>query len=219
MAQSGIKPHQEPDELLPFERLLTEISTLFINLPADQIDNEIKAAQRRICELLDIDRSTLWITSQDDPGTLLLTHIHQPPGIPSPPERMSTKDFFPWTAQKVLGGETLAISKMTELPAEADRDRENYRLYGTKSGVVDSVISRKRASIWFVGLRRYTGGKRLAEEGRATVSAGRADIRQCARPEARGSGPLRKRVQAPRTIGGNQAAEASIRAGEHLSPG
>jgi formate hydrogenlyase transcriptional activator len=136
MVQSGIKPHQEPHELLPFERLLAEISTLFINLPADQIDNEIKAAQSRICELLEIDRSTLWITSQDDPGTLLLTHIHQPPGIPSPPERMSAKDFFPWTAQKVLGGETLALSKMSELPAEAGRDRENYRLYGTKSTVL-----------------------------------------------------------------------------------
>ncbi len=136
MVQSGIKPHQEPHELLPFERLLAEISTLFINLPADHIDNEIKAAQRRICELLDIDRSTLWITSQDDPGTLLLTHIHQPPGIPSPPERMSAKDFFAWTAQKVLGGETLALSKMSELPAEAGRDRESYSLYGTKSTVL-----------------------------------------------------------------------------------
>ena len=135
MAQSEIKPHQEPRELLPFERLLTEISTLFINLPADQIDNEIVAAQRRICELLDIDRSTLWITSDIDPGVLLLTHIHQPPEIPSPPERMSTRDFFPWTAQRVLGGETLAVSKMTELPAEAELDRANFGRYGTKSGV------------------------------------------------------------------------------------
>jgi formate hydrogenlyase transcriptional activator len=135
MAQSGIKPQEELDELLAFERLLTEISTLFINLPTDKIDNEIVAAQRRICELLDIDRSTLWIASEDDPEILLLTHIHQPPEIPSPPERMSTKDFFPWTAKKVMGGETLSISKMTELPAEADRDREEFGLYGTKSGV------------------------------------------------------------------------------------
>jgi len=135
MPKSGIEPHKVFVELLPIERLLTEISTLFINLPADKIDNEIVAAQRRICELLDIDRSTLWTTSEVDPGVLLLTHIHQPPGIPSPPERMSTKNFFPWTAQKVLGGETLAISKMTELPAKAGRDRESFSLYGTKSGV------------------------------------------------------------------------------------
>jgi signal transduction histidine kinase len=136
MVQSGIKPHVELHELLPFERILAEISTFFINLSADQIDNEIDAAQSRICELLDLDRSTLWLTSEDDPGTLLLAHIHQPPKIPSTPERMSAKDFFPWTAQKVLGGETLAISKMAELPAEAGRDRESYRRYGTQSTVL-----------------------------------------------------------------------------------
>jgi PAS domain S-box-containing protein len=135
MAPSGIKPHEEPDELLPFERLLADISTLFINLPADQIDNEIAAAQSRICELLDIDRSTLWITFEVDPGVLLLTHIHQPPGGPSPPQRMSTKDFFPWSAKKVLAGETISISKMAELPAEACRDRESFESYGTRSGV------------------------------------------------------------------------------------
>jgi transcriptional regulator with GAF, ATPase, and Fis domain len=135
MAQSMVKPPEGLDDLLPFERLLTEISTLFINLPADKIDNEIAAAQRRICELLDIDRSTLWITSDVDPGVLLLTHILQPPECLSPPERMSIRNFFPWIEQKVLGGETLAISKMTELPAEAELDREGLGRYGTKSGV------------------------------------------------------------------------------------
>jgi transcriptional regulator with GAF, ATPase, and Fis domain len=135
MAQSGIIPHEELDELLPFERLLIEISTLFINLASDRIGNEIAAAQKRICELLKIDRSTLWTISDVDPGVLLLTHIHQPTEIRPTPERMSTKDFFPWTAQKVLGGGTLAISKMTELPAEAERDREVFGLYGTKSAV------------------------------------------------------------------------------------
>ena len=121
---------------MPFERLLAEISTFFINLPADRIDNEIDAVQSRICELLDLDRSSLWLTSEDDPGMLLLTHIHQSPENPSPPEWMSANDYLPWTAQKVMGGETLAISKMSELPAEAGRDRESYRLYGTKSTVV-----------------------------------------------------------------------------------
>ena len=74
MVQSGIKPHEELHELLPFERLLAEISTLFINLPADQIDNEIKAAQSRICEFLDIDRSTLWIPLKTIPESYCL-HI------------------------------------------------------------------------------------------------------------------------------------------------
>ncbi len=133
--QSGIEPHEGLEELSPFERLLTEISTLFINLPADRIDQEIDSAQRRICKLLDIDRSTLWVTSDGDPGTLELAHLYQPPGFPLPPAHMNGTDFFPWTTRKVLEGETFAISKMAELPEEARRDRESFALFGTKSGV------------------------------------------------------------------------------------
>ncbi len=135
MAQPGIKPHEELDELLPFERLLAEISTFFINLPADQIGNQIVAAQKRICELLDLDRSALLLTDQDDPGMLLLTHVHQPPGSPPPPDRLNARDFYPWTVPKILSGETIVISKMTELPAEACRDRDSFDLFGTKSAV------------------------------------------------------------------------------------
>ena len=114
---------------------LAEISTFFINLPADQIGNQIVAAQKRICELLDLDRSALLLTDQDDPGMLLLTHVHQPPGSPPPPDRLNARDFYPWTVPKILSGETIVISKMTELPAEACRDRDSFDLFGTKSAV------------------------------------------------------------------------------------
>jgi len=135
MAQPGIKPHEELDGLWPFERHLAEISTLFVSLPAEQIDREIVAAQKRICEFLDLDRSALLLTDQDDPGMLLLTHVHQPPGSPPPPDRLNARDFYPWTVPKILSGETIVISKMTELPAEACRDLESFDLFGTKSAV------------------------------------------------------------------------------------
>ena len=135
MAPLEIEPHAEIDKPIRFERLLAEMSTFFINLPADRIDSEIEAAQRRVCRFLDIDRSTLWQVHEGEPGTLLLTHLHQPPGSLSPPERMNAGDFFPWTVRKVLDRETLVFSNMTDLPPEADRDRETFGLYGTKSGV------------------------------------------------------------------------------------
>ena len=119
MAQLEIEPYAGLEEPLRFERLLAEISTFFINLPANQIDGEIEHGQRRICEFLDLDRSSLWQVPEGEPGTLLLTHFHQPPEILSPPERMNLKDFWPWVLQKILAGDTLAISKRTDLPAEA----------------------------------------------------------------------------------------------------
>ncbi len=72
----------ELEERLRFETLLAEISARFVNLPADRIDSHIEDAQRRICKLLDLDRSSLWQVREQEPGTLLLTHVHQPPGTP-----------------------------------------------------------------------------------------------------------------------------------------
>jgi formate hydrogenlyase transcriptional activator len=124
------------EEQLRLETLLSEISALFVSLPTDRIEGEIENAQRRICELLDIDRSTLWQACEGDPGMLLLTNIHQPQEISPPPPRMNARDFFPWTLQKVMGGETVTISKMNDLPPEAGRDRESFLAYGTKGTVL-----------------------------------------------------------------------------------
>jgi PAS domain S-box-containing protein len=122
-------------ERLKFETLLAELSASFINLPADRIDGEIEAAQRRICELLDLDRSTLWQVYTREPGTLLLTNWHQPPESLPPPKRMNAGVFVPWVTQKVMAGETVTFSKLTDLPAEAERDQETARAHGAKSGV------------------------------------------------------------------------------------
>jgi transcriptional regulator with GAF, ATPase, and Fis domain len=153
MAQLEIKPHAEPGERLRFEMLLAEISTFFINLPADRIDSEIEAAQRRVCEFLDLDRSALFQKSEGEPDSLLLTHVHQPPGSRPPPERMNAKDFWPWTLQKIMEGETLTISKLTDLPVEADRDRESFILYGARSVVVVPLLVEKGN---VVGLLTFT---------------------------------------------------------------
>ena len=88
----------------------------------------------RICELLAIDRATLWQVSEKDPRMLLLTNINQPQDIPTPPERMNARDFFPWASQKIMNGETVIIQKMADLPPEASRDRESFGIYSAKSG-------------------------------------------------------------------------------------
>jgi formate hydrogenlyase transcriptional activator len=124
------------EEQLRFEMLLAEISGRFVNLPADRIDRGIEDAQRRICELLNVDRSTLWQISEKEPAKLLLTHIHQPAGSLPPVSPMDAGDFFPWATQKILSGEDVVLSKIADLPPEAARDRENFRAYGTRSNVV-----------------------------------------------------------------------------------
>ena len=127
---------QTLEERLRFETLLAEISAHFVNLPADRLDSEIEGAQRRICEFLPLDRSSLGQVSEREPGDMILTHIYQSQGSPPVPKRPNLRDLFPWAVQKTLAGETTAIKKISDLPLEAGRDRENYALYGIKSVVV-----------------------------------------------------------------------------------
>jgi|GEM_PF-4479289 len=49
--------HTELEERLRFETLLAETSARFVNVPAGEVDREIEGAQRRICELLDLDHA------------------------------------------------------------------------------------------------------------------------------------------------------------------
>jgi PAS domain S-box-containing protein len=121
---------------LRFESLISDLSARFVNLPPDQIDNEIEGAQRHICEFLDLDRSALFQLSEEEPGVFLLTHFHQPKESPPLPNRLNATDFAPWTVTKILSGETVVIAKISDQPSEAARDRESYRLYGTKSTAV-----------------------------------------------------------------------------------
>ena len=73
------EPKESLEERLKFETLLAELSARFVNLPSDRIDSEIEGAQRRICQHLDLDRSTLWQVWEGDSEALLLTHIYRPP--------------------------------------------------------------------------------------------------------------------------------------------
>ncbi len=56
--------------------LLAEISSKFVNLPPGEVDREILAAERRICEALDLDFVVFWQWSDQAPGCFTLTHIY-----------------------------------------------------------------------------------------------------------------------------------------------
>lgn len=129
------KNKRELKDRLRFEMLLAETSARLINLPAGQLDDEILSTLHLVCERLHMDRSTLWMLSDKDTGTVLLQHFYGR-GDRSIPKRLDGRQLFPWTLDKVLAGEVLAISKLSELPSEANRDNETWRSYGTKSALV-----------------------------------------------------------------------------------
>jgi len=85
-----------------FETLLNEISAGFVNLPVNRIDAAIEAAQRRICECLDLDLSALWQWSGSSPHYMTVTRLHSPPEDPEIPKGIDAGEAFPWVLERLL---------------------------------------------------------------------------------------------------------------------
>ena len=83
------------EDRLRFETLLAEISSRYINLPIDQVDSMIEDDQRRICEFLGLDLSTLWQWEDGSSHFITLTHLYTVPGGPARPERLEAQKSFP----------------------------------------------------------------------------------------------------------------------------
>ncbi len=103
--------------------LLADISAKFVNLPPDQVDDEIMDAQRRLCEMLDIDFSVLWQWSERNSGSFMATHAFSLEHGPLPPSQLKDDDF-PWVRQEVLAGRTVSHRSLNELPDAARQGSE-----------------------------------------------------------------------------------------------
>jgi PAS domain S-box-containing protein len=136
MVPENASLREELEARLRFETLIADLSSKFVNLPSSELDREIEDAQRRICVLLDLDRSTLWQMSESEAGALVLTHVYRrEPGVPVP-HRMVARELFPWMTDQALSGKIVVVPRIAGLPPEAACDRGNHRVYDTKSSLV-----------------------------------------------------------------------------------
>jgi len=135
---------------LRFEMLLTEISARFVSIPTDRIDQEIEDAQRRVCECLDLDGSTLWQWTASIPSFCTITHSYRPSGAPPLPERIDAQELFPWSLRQLMAGKLVAVPSMKDLPAEAALDQEIWRQYGVKASLTISLVVGSGSPIGFL---------------------------------------------------------------------
>ena len=120
------------EEHLWFERLIADLSKRFIDLDPTQLDGEIEAAQKLVCEILGIDRSTL---SQWDEGSkaFVITHSWAIAGFE--PCHKVNPDDVPWYVSKILRGEVVRFTRLSDLPEEAAKDKETLSRLGYKSNI------------------------------------------------------------------------------------
>ena len=127
----------EPDPRLrsyeEFELLTAELLSRFVELPSGEVDAAIESAQRRVCELLDLDLSSLWQWTGGSHRFLTMTHLYWPGERPPIPERTDAEEMYPWTRQEVLAGRSCVSSSLDGYPPEAARDRETSSRMGIRS--------------------------------------------------------------------------------------
>jgi PAS domain S-box-containing protein len=133
--------NQDLGDRLAFERLIGHISTQFVNLTADDLDDGIQEALRQITNFTDFDRSFIFLLS--DGGAIgHLTYEYCADGIePSPPEWHHIPAApFPWWMGKLNALETIEIPRPADLPAEATTEQQALLSAGIRSVVVVPLV-------------------------------------------------------------------------------
>ena len=116
---------------MAFEKMPSELSTTFINLPEDQVEGTIEKSLSRISDFLKLDRITLFEYSPAN-KELRSKFSWQREEIGSVPAVINT-DTLRWSTSLLMSGETLFASDLEALPEEAFAEKEHLRRLDTIS--------------------------------------------------------------------------------------
>jgi len=110
------------------EEALSAISTRFINLPADEVDDSITDALETIGQLAGADRCVLFLLS-DDGSRLRPGYRWCAQGIALPLGEIA----HPWSIAKLQAGCTIHFPCVADLPPEADVEKAYFEERGVRS--------------------------------------------------------------------------------------
>ncbi len=120
---------------LRFERLLTELSAAFVNIPSESLDAKVSSVIQNIGEILGVDR-TDFVQMVRESGQTKITHSWTNQGI-QPHARVLTKDYYPFLTKQMMSGKGyITFSSPDDLPKEAVKDKESLKTLGIKSGLI-----------------------------------------------------------------------------------
>jgi len=123
-------------ERLRFERLLSDLSARFINLPPDQIDPEIRNALWQILDFFQVERCGLVRISPND-NVFRITHVAYASDIPPVPDNTDLPvNLFPWVYKTLIERhEVFSFRTRDELPKEAAIDKQMHEELGIRSAL------------------------------------------------------------------------------------
>jgi PAS domain S-box-containing protein len=129
------------NKLLGLRALLIEISSRFVNVPVERLDDEIRNAQRRLCEYLDLDLSSIYLPLPEDQTMMKLAYLFAPPDFPAVADAFKARDYYPWCEQQLVSGKSIAVPSTKNLPPEAAVDQASWQHFGIKSSLMFPLVA------------------------------------------------------------------------------
>jgi diguanylate cyclase (GGDEF)-like protein/PAS domain S-box-containing protein len=138
-----------------FERLVSGISTHFINVAPEEVDAGIEEALAAIGEFTGADRAHVVLLSDD---WMYGNMTHEWHGEDVEPRKqllveVPTADF-PWTLGTLSSGANIVMRSLDDIPPEAVGERRLQEAFGTRSGLAVPLIV-NRTLTGFLGIN-YT---------------------------------------------------------------
>jgi formate hydrogenlyase transcriptional activator len=135
MDESADGRRRDTEEHARFEELLIELSTRFVNIPPDAVNQEIERALGRVCEQLGVDLAVLWQWSDGVPRVISPTHVY-PPRTDQQGFDPLRQESYPWVVRQMLAGRMVLVSRVDDMPPDAATDRDSARSSGIKSSLI-----------------------------------------------------------------------------------
>ena len=146
-----------------FQRIISQLSTKFINLESDEIDDGINYALREIGEIADVDRSYVF-QYYENGKKMDNTHEWCAEGIEPQIQNCQglLSDEFPWCKERISRFETIHIPRVADLPPEAI-ERELFESQDIQSLICVPMVSRN-SLIGFIGFDSVRKDKIWSED-------------------------------------------------------
>jgi PAS domain S-box-containing protein len=159
------KAQQSAIDLMAFEKMLSKLSAMFINLPEGQVQATIENSLGGIADYLGLHRITLFDYSLEDKEFRMMISwcgegVEPPPAVVDIDQLTSRRDAL-------ARGDTVLLSDINSLPDEALGERDHLKLVGTVSVATIPLMSGGKVfgGISFVSTtRRVNWTQDLVEE-------------------------------------------------------
>lgn len=147
------KIENELKHRITFEQLIKHLSTDFINLTPDEIDEGINKALKEIGEFLGADRSYVFLFHED--GTKMSnTNEWCAKGIVPQINRLKNlpPTILPWFFNKISNLEDIFIPEVKKLPMEASIEKEHFKEQDIKSVGTIPLVYFGKTLLGFFGI-------------------------------------------------------------------